>query len=181
MTAITSPSSLDWSQLPLTDLLDAILREHHAQLRRALQSLNHRLGRIAAVHGLEYFRLQEIALVYLELQSSLEHYMSGESATLFPCLLNAEGDVGGKSDRNSRLALEAVQDARRKQQEVAHLMAQLRRLTDGYQAPDQACADYREALHDLAELDQALSEHYGNESRVLFARFQGPSDGEAVS
>jgi regulator of cell morphogenesis and NO signaling len=180
MSASSASSSLDWSRLPLTALLDAILDQHHAQLTRSLRGLNRRLGGVAAAYGLEYYQLQEVARVFLELQLAVERYMASEARSLFPCLRRSQQTAASPAaDRPPDKVGAAVEEARQQQSRVVALFEQLRDSTDGYHVPEDACPSYQAAMRELSELDRYLSDLYDKESRILFARVRW-KDGEVV-
>jgi regulator of cell morphogenesis and NO signaling len=54
--------------------------------------------------------------------------------------------------------------------EAAGALAEMRRLTGGYQLPEGACTTFRGLYHGLAELEDDLHRHIHLENHVLFPR-----------
>jgi regulator of cell morphogenesis and NO signaling len=60
---------------------------------------------------------------------------------------------------------------------AAGALRRLRDLTDGYEAPPEACNTWRALWHGLADLERAMHEHIHLENNVLFP---GALSGAAV-
>ena len=63
-----------------------------------------------------------------------------------------------------------IEELRAEHDAVGALFKEIRTITDGYAAPDDACNSYRAMLKGLEEMELDLHEHIHLENNVLFPR-----------
>lgn len=159
-------SPRDWDDATVAELCDHIVATHHAFLRRELLRLSYLLQKIARVHGERHPELLELLAAYLPFARDMELHMDKEEQVLFPALKRlAEGQIG-----LSRTLLAPVRMMEAEHDEAAQALAEMRRLTDGYRPPADACNSYRAALAGLHGIEQDLHRHVHLENNVLFPR-----------
>ena len=89
----------------------------------------------------------------------LEHLMK-EEQVLFPLILHGRG----------RVAAGPVHVMEVEHEGHAHALEVLRRLTDNYEPPDEACITWRALYLGLQQLEEELMLHIHLENNVLFRR-----------
>ncbi len=161
--------AVDYSIMPLDELVDHIVATHHAYLTGELPRLQSMAAKVAEVHGKADARLIELAQVITRLSEELQSHMMKEEEILFPIirqLMHADtlppmhcGELA-----NPIGVMEAEHDT------VGGVLESMRRLTDGYAPPQWACNTYRALLDALHKLELDLHQHIHKENNILFPR-----------
>lgn len=155
----------DWTDAPLTDLADHIVTTFHDALRAELPRLEGIAGKVAQVHGAKGAHLARVHDVVRELSGDLKQHMEKEELVLFPVIRALEA-----GDRQS-FPLEApITVMEQEHDRAGELLAELRRITGDYVAPEWACGTLRALYQGLAELEASMHVHVHLENNVLFPR-----------
>jgi regulator of cell morphogenesis and NO signaling len=162
-----------WTDVELPAVVDHILRRFHRRLDEDLPRLAQMMQKVLGVYGAARPELAEAARTFAALREDIEPHMMKEERVLFPYIQRMHGLAGvgtpllaspfGSIDSPIRV-MEMEHES------VGHLLAELRRLTNGYSAPPDACNTYRGLMHGLAELERDTHEHIHLENNVLFTR-----------
>jgi len=159
--ADTEAPETDWSNVPLGDLIDHIVREYHGPLRDELPRLTGMSAKVLQAHGdREPERLGELASVLAGLRSELESHMMKEERVLFPLIRQGRGSM----------AAVPVSVMEHEHDSAAEALRRLRVLTGDYEVPPEACNTWRALWAGLADLERAMHEHIHLENNVLFPR-----------
>lgn len=159
-----NPSAGEWESIG--ELVDRIIREHHAYLKTQLPRIQHVLeerdgsrppGRMETGNPL--------SLCFRRLKEELEARMAQQESVLFPCL--RELDRGGG---DPEAAGSPVQRMIVSHDFAAETLAEIRRLTGSYTPPPGAGERERELYRDLKELEMDLHRHFHLENNVLFPK-----------
>lgn len=167
-TAPAGPQA-DVSGATLSELIDDIVGSHHAFLRRELPRLTELIERTVAAHAGRHPDLCELQRVFLGLRTELELHMRKEEEVLFPMLRTIEAASTRPAFHCGSLAnpIRVMED---EHDRAGEALASMRRLTEGYAPPADACHTYRAALTGLAELEADLHRHIHKENNILFPR-----------
>lgn len=158
----------------LTRLIRFIVDKYHADLRQELPRLGQMAAKVLDVHGSKHPDiLPALAATFRGLREELEMHMMKEERVLFPYVekleaLAADGQTLAASPFGSIQAPIGMME--HEHEDAAQALARLRRLTDGYIPPADACNTFRGLYHGLAELEKALHEHIHLENNVVFPR-----------
>lgn len=151
----------NWSEEPLPGLIEHILEHYHEPLREELPRLEAMARKVLRVHGdKDPQRLATILGVVLELKRELEDHMTKEERVLFPMILEERGAE----------AAAPVSVMEHEHAEAGQALARLRRLTDDFTVPAQACNTWRALWAGLESLETDLKNHIHLENNVLFPR-----------
>lgn len=168
---LESPASEEpdasWSSL--AELIDHILDTHHAFLRTELPRLSELVLKTERAHGERHRELAECREIFGSLRAELESHMVKEERILFPAIrglesASAEGRPLGGSVRGPISVMEMEHDS------AGDALEQLRRLTDDYTPPEDACNTWRALLDGLRTLELDLHRHIHKENHILFPR-----------
>lgn len=162
--AAPAPERRDWAREPLPALIDHILDTYHAPLGEELPHLESMASRVARVHGSRASFLHAVEQTVLELSSELRSHMRKEELVLFPAI---RAIVAGQAGMRVAAPIQVMQD---EHDEAGALLAELRRLTGGYEAPEWACGTFRALYGGLAELESEMHMHVHLENNILFPR-----------
>ncbi len=163
----TAASTFGWASMGAADLVDHLEATHHRYLWEELPRLSALLAKVVTVHGERHPELHAIAACYEEARADLEPHLAREEQVLFPMireLATAESlpSFHCGSLRNPISVMLREHDA------VGTLLAELRRLTNGYLAPADGCTSYVTCFTALAELEADTHLHIHKENNLLF-------------
>lgn len=157
----------DWADLDDVSLIAHIVNTHHRYLWDEFPRLAELVDKVARVHGPNHSELLEVRELFHKLRAGIEPHLRNEETMLFP-------EISLHRGRPDRPLSEQVQAELVKNQEehdrAGHLLSELRRLTNGYVIPPDACASYTAMLSGLEELEKDLHIHVHKENNVLFPR-----------
>jgi regulator of cell morphogenesis and NO signaling len=164
----------DWAGAPLGELADHIVERFHAALREDLPRLAMMVDKVVAVHGDKHPEvLPALGRTFHALRAELEAHMPKEEHVLFPYakelerLKAAGGPFAGSPFGSVRTPIGVMED---EHDVAARALAELRRLTDGFEPPAGACTTFCGLYHGLAELESDTHRHIHLENNVLFPR-----------
>ena len=160
----------DWSGAKLADVIDHIRDTHHVYTRDAIDRIPRLTEKVVAAHGANHPEVRRIASVFAALAAELDMHMMKEEMVLFPYIERMEeavlagdpvmpppfGTVG-----NPIRMMEHEHDA------AGGALRELRSLSNGYTAPDDACTTFRTLYSALAEFEQDLHRHIHLENNIL--------------
>ncbi len=150
-----------WNEAPLNDLVEHILAAYHRPLDEELPRLEQLARKVHRVHGERHPEvLPELLSTYLGLKGDLQDHMMKEEEILFPMIRQDQGSMADGPISVMESEHESAGDA----------LKRLRKLTNGYQVPAEACNTWRALWAGLAALESALHEHIHLENNVLFPR-----------
>ncbi len=164
----------DWTAEPLADLIEHILVAYHAPLRAELPRLARLAGRALERHGNDgMLPFEAIAGQIAELEAELESHMLKEERVLFPAVRRLEAAAGGAltpvAEPCGSIAF-PIQAMEHEHAEAGAHLAELRRITRGYEVPAGACNTVTALVEGLAEFETELHRHIHLENEILFPR-----------
>lgn len=165
--------TVNWVEAPLTRLIEHILNKHHVFTRAELTRLETLFVKVCAKHGAFQPALLKAEALLQALRDELLPHMQKEERVLFPYVKQAEEAVSigrplpiapfGTVQNPVRMMM-------REHDTAGEMLREMRRLTNGYALPDEACASWRALYQGLQELEADLHEHIHLENNVLFPR-----------
>jgi regulator of cell morphogenesis and NO signaling len=156
-----------WTTMPPEVLVDHLEAVHHRYLWDEMPRLTALLDKIVTVHGERHPELAEVAACFGEIRADLEPHMLKEERVLFPMVRELATSAGVPSFhcgslRNPISVMLAEHDA------VGDLLAKMRRLTNDYALPGDACASYAACYAGLEQLEADTHLHVHKENNLLF-------------
>jgi regulator of cell morphogenesis and NO signaling len=158
----------NWEDEPIAELCEFIVATHHAFLRRELPRLSYLVQKIARVHGERHPELLELLAVYLPFARDMNQHMDKEEQVLFPILKR----LADEEVTPSRAIIGPLRMMEAEHDEAGLALEEMRRLTNGFRPPADACNTYRAAFAGLHDLEQDLHRHVHLENNVLFPRVE---------
>jgi regulator of cell morphogenesis and NO signaling len=174
-TATTSGEgeAIDWSAQPLANLMDHIVKQHHAFCRQELARLEPLLDKVIAAHAASHPELRRIKSVFSGLGKELLMHLVKEEQTLFPYIARME-ESKARGIPLPRPAFGTVQNPVRmmvlEHDNSASALHEIRKLTGNYQVPPDACNTYRTLYEGLRSFESDMHQHVHLENNVLFPR-----------
>jgi regulator of cell morphogenesis and NO signaling len=163
------PPSADWTNLGA--LTAHIVEHHHAYVRRTTPVIEAWLDKLVARHGARHPELSEVRQIFQELAAELLAHMMKEENILFPyidALVAARASGRRLPPSPFGTILNPIRMMEAEHRAAGDQLAELRSLTNGYQAPPQACTTYRVCYEELARFTSDLHRHVHLENNVLF-------------
>lgn len=163
----------DWSQKPLAQLIEHIVRRHHSYLRERLPRLASMIERVVTAHGKKREELLSVREVFGGLRGELMSHMMKEERVLFPFIVEMEHAaqsgqmVPGFHCGSISSPIAVMED---EHASAGRALWLLRRITQDFRVPDGACETYVALLAGLKELEADLHQHIHLENNILFPR-----------
>lgn len=151
--------------LAVPELINHIISRHHQYVREAVPVLMSRLERIAAKHGERFPNMIAVKDLFGDLADELLGHMIKEERILFPMLLSQYRQYGQCQPAQVSGPIQVMEE---EHERAASLLEEIKRLTNQYEAPPQACQTFRLTLAGLQEFEEDLHQHVHLENNVLF-------------
>jgi regulator of cell morphogenesis and NO signaling len=154
-------------------LIAYIADNHHRYVRDAIPPLLDHTAAIAAAHGARHPELPRVAQLFASMAADLTTHLHKEEHILFPCIAALSAAVRrGLPVPPSPFGTvgNPIRVMEMEHQAVATALAEIRRLTGGYQPPADACATYRVCLQELEAFEADLHVHVQLENENLFPK-----------
>jgi regulator of cell morphogenesis and NO signaling len=160
----------DWA---LDELADHIVFRHHRYVQGAIPALREALAVAADRWGRTHAPLMAIQAMFEELADELEAHLAKEEHILFPAireLAQARRRQQATTGAVFATLLHPIRAMESDHAQARRLLTELRRESNGYQAPDAADDAGRECYRQLAHFDADLEAHIHLENDILFPR-----------
>jgi regulator of cell morphogenesis and NO signaling len=170
-------SETDWATEPLGTLIDHILAHYHVDLKNELPRLQALAEKVATVHGAHHpDTLPVLHDTFRSLKAELDSHMEKEEHVLFPYVRELETAARGLRPSFTiplGLAGGAIGVMEREHDVAGLALKTIRRLTDGFSPPDDACGSFRALYAGLEIFEADLHRHIHLENNILFPRAMG--------
>ena len=163
----------NWTAETLASMSTSIVSLYHVYTREELQTLAPLANKVLSVHGERRPELAEVVTLVSDLTNDMLPHMLKEEQVLFPYVQQLEAAVTAGQPAPTPFFGTVKNPVRMMMLEhdrVGEILAQLREVTDGYNAPESACFSYRELYRRLAELETRTHEHIHIENNLYFPR-----------
>ncbi|SMO47948.1 iron-sulfur cluster repair di-iron protein [Fodinibius sediminis] len=163
----------NYNQWSLDFLIDYIVNNHHKFTRNKLPEIAAYAHKVAKVHGQRHPELLQINQEFSIMHSEILNHLEKEERILFPYinkLLEAK-EKGTKADiDNFGMAADPISMMEEEHDEAGASMAKIRRLSNNFTPPEDACATYRVLFENLAGFEKDLHKHVHLENNILFPK-----------
>lgn len=160
-------STAQWATMDPAGLVDHLEATHHRYLDRELPRVGALLDKIVQVHGARHPELSEVSRAFSALCADLEPHLVKEERVLFPMIRELIAADELPAFHCGTLA-NPISVMLREHDQVGELLAELRRLTDGYRVPGDGCATYTLCFEGLAAIEADTHLHVHKENNRLF-------------
>jgi regulator of cell morphogenesis and NO signaling len=168
-----APVSTDWARESLEVLSAHIIDTHHAYVKRELPRLAVLAQKVVNRHGATQAELPAIQSKLVQLDEELTQHLAKEESILFPyvVLLERTAANGSPTPRgcfdsvaNPIVMMTQEHDA------AGALLADIRRLSNSFTTPPEACPTYHAFYDGLSDFEKDLHQHIHLENNILFPR-----------
>lgn len=160
----------EWNAMPLDALADHVVQTHHEYLREELPALSSLFEKVAGAHASRRPELLEAHSVYRGFRDELALHMLKEEQILFPWVRRLSDAERGEAGFACGSIVNPIHVMEREHESAGRAIERMRRLTDDWSPPEDACASYRSLLERLGRLERDLHLHVHKENNILFPR-----------
>ena len=167
------PDSDTINSLETGELCDYIEKRHHAYVRERIPYLSQNLEKICGVHGHRHPELLIIRDLFFTSGNNLILHMLREETMLFPYIWEMESFLKENSpvpQARFGTVMNPIQRMMKEHQDEGDRFAEIARLSNQYQVPDDGCVTYEVTLKQLKEFEDDLHRHVHLENNILFPR-----------
>lgn len=159
----------EWTSLGIGALATHIDEVHHTYLRRELPRVVELASEVASAHGDRHPETRELEQVVDGMAAELDLHLMKEERVLFPMCRYLELVDTLDSDYQGTIS-GPVSCMRFEHDDAAEQLTAIRRLTNDFTAPGDACPTWHAYLDALRDLEADLHAHIHKENVVLFPR-----------
>ncbi len=169
-----SVENRNWQQESLTQLAQHIVSTHHEYLKQEFPLLSGRLDAVRKAHAEKHgATLEKLAVVYQAMRDELVMHMRKEEMILFPFveLMDRAATNGSTAPVPPFGSVgNPIGMMEHEHEDAGKALAEIRRLTNNFVPPPDACITYRALYAGLQALEQDLHLHIHLENNILFPR-----------
>ena len=152
-------NGVDFKSLSRGDLSSYIESKHHAYLREALAQIGGVFSAVLKAHGRNHPELFDLFKVFSGLRGDLEQHLIKEETMLFPSIGDA---ISSQTRELSRMI-------KQEHEEAGKALKELRRISNDYSLPEDACPTYQKLFALLEDMESDLHQHIHLENNILLA------------
>lgn len=163
-------AGVNYETLSLSLLADHIVTQHHQYVKNEMPLIAMYLQKIAAKHGSRHPELQDVLEVFIKLKEEMELHMQKEEQVLFPRIKATEKLQQEESGlhSNSSYLQAPIHVMEEEHDHAGEAMSAIRRLTNNYTLPEDACTTYKLSFAALEAFEKDLHQHVHLENNILF-------------
>ena len=164
----------DWSQQSLSDLTSHIIRTHHLYVRNESARIEKLLTKVPDKHGAKHPELFQVRDIFTALAAELAVHLMKEEQILFPFIVRLEEAAIAHETAVPSTCFGTVENPIRmmehEHESAGDCLRDLRAVTNGYTAPEDACDGFRSLYAALADFESDLHIHIHKENNILHPR-----------
>ncbi|MAH16919.1 MAG: iron-sulfur cluster repair di-iron protein [Euryarchaeota archaeon] len=155
-----------FNDMSLDKLIEHIYDKHHQYIYKNCPAISKFINKVANVHGKNHPETVEIAKMFDELQLELEQHLFKEEHILFPYVkgMVLEDKCPGSFVNGPISVMMEEHD------NAGRILEVLRRISNNYKPPKDACNTFRAAYVNLQALEEDLHMHIHLENNILFPK-----------
>lgn len=163
-------NEVNWNEESLARLIDHIIGTFHQPLRQELTRIKQSAEKVARVHGDNHPEMIRVLEIFNRFKAQLELHMQKEEMVLFPGIKAMEA-TGTPQIFGCGGGIEHPIDVMTQEHdEAGEDLDAMRRLTNEYSPPQDACGTFKVLLWSLAQIESEMHQHVHLENNILFPR-----------
>lgn len=163
-------NSVSFDNMSLADLTAYIMKMHHSYVKSEMTPIAGYLQKITSKHSGRHPELIKITQLFIAMKEEMELHMQKEELILFPRIKEAEKYAAGHLPFNFTYLQAPVSVMEQEHDHAGETMAEIRRLTNDYVPPADACATYKLSYTSLEAFEKDLHQHVHLENNILFPK-----------
>lgn len=166
-------NSLPYDQWSLDFLIDHIVNTHHLYVNNTIADMYYYAKKVMSVHGNVHPELLQIEQLVKSVKEELLEHMVKEEQTLFPYIKTLRvAEISGQTVSNPQFGTvkNPIKMMETEHETVGESLAQIRKLTNNYTLPADACSSYNLLYKMLEDFEGDLQVHIHLENNILFPK-----------
>lgn len=154
-------------------LADYIVNNHHEFCRSKLPEIGAYAKKVAQVHGKGNEALIEIFHEFTMMHADIMNHLDKEERILFPYikqLVEAEKQGTTPPEPDFGKAANPIAMMEEEHDEAGEAMTKIRKLSNDFRPPEEACTTYRILFENLEAFEKDLHKHIHLENNILFPK-----------
>ncbi|MGD0156842.1 MAG: DUF542 domain-containing protein [Terracidiphilus sp.] len=163
----------DLAGYSLSRLIQHIVRTHHQYVRCELPRLAQTAHKLAGKHGDRAPQLKAVENLLAALHAEMFAHLEKEEQILFPFIAQMDEEAAGFASPGRacfQTVAQPVSVMVREHESAEGLVAEMRKLTDEFNAPAWACATHIGLCAGFDQFERDLRQHVHIENDILFPR-----------
>lgn len=164
---------IDFNKLSLSQLCDYIVQTHHAYVKNEMPQLYAYLQKVSSKHGERHPELIKIFQIFAAVKEEMEGHMKKEEMILFPRIKEMErlaNSESGQFQLNIGFLQSPINVMEQEHDHAGTQLNEIRKLTNDYTPPHDACTTYRLSFAALQAFEIDLHQHVHLENNILFPK-----------
>ena len=164
---------LPYNEWSLDFLIDYITNMHHSYVKKTIPDLRSYASKVASVHGSRHIELLAISQLTDEVCEELSSHMIKEEKVLFPYikeLVAARNTARPMHAAHFGTVQNPINMMEHEHEIVGNKLEQIRKLSNNFSLPEDACASYSYLYKTIEEFENDLHIHVHLENNILFPK-----------
>lgn len=169
----SGPKDDNYDQWSLDFLVDYIVNNHHKFTRSKLPEIGQYAKKVVSVHGERHEELKEIYYEFTMLHGEISNHLDKEERILFPYIKHlVEAEEKGEKPQEPEFgnAANPIAMMEEEHDDSGEAIAKIRRLSNDFTPPADACTTYRLLYQNLEAFEKDLHKHVHLENNILFPK-----------
>ena len=170
-----SSSALQTNKMPFMEmtaeqLISYILIHHHFYVKQSMPTMLGHLEKVATKHGDRFPYMVEVFVLFKEIYEEMTAHMHKEEMILFPRIkeVAAMQDAHQHSTLSEGYLTAPIEVMEHEHDQAGEILYKIRKLTNNYTPPAEACTTFQVSLAELKEFEEDLHRHVHLENNILF-------------
>ncbi len=163
---------IEFDKLTLAQLAEYIVKMHHSYVSKEAPQIFSYLQKVASKHGERHPEMLKVFELFAAVKEELEFHMIKEEQILFPRILEMEKLVaeGNEIRINQNYLQSPINMMEHEHDHAGELLAEIKKLTDNYNPPIDACTTFKLSFAALQAFEMDLHQHIHLENNILFPK-----------
>ncbi|MBK5271761.1 MAG: iron-sulfur cluster repair di-iron protein [Bacteroidia bacterium] len=168
----SNAAEIDFNEMPLTQLAEYIVMTHHSYVKNEMPAIMGYLQKVASKHGERHPEMLKVFQLFTAVKEEMEQHMQKEELVLFPRIKEISKQIAEGQEiiiKNTYL-LSPINMMEQEHDHAGSMLAEIRKLTNEYTPPKDACTTYRLSFAALKAFELDLHQHVHLENNILFPK-----------
>jgi regulator of cell morphogenesis and NO signaling len=182
ITSSTQSNTMPFTEMKAEQLISYILIHHHFYVKQSMPAILSHLEKVATKHGERFPYMVEVFVLFKEIYKEMTAHMYKEEKILFPRIkeVAALEDAHQHRDLTAGYITAPIQMMEHEHDQAGEILFKIRKLTNNYTPPADACSTFQVSLAELKAFEEDLHRHVHLENNLLFPLAAKLSAGQAI-
>lgn len=168
----SGPVTMNYANMSLEQLAAHIVTTHHTYVKKEMPAILGYLQKVVSKHGEHHPEMIKVLQLFTAVKEEMEAHMQKEELVLFPRIKEIEKQLAEERELviNRTFLLSPINMMEQEHDHAGTMLAEIRKLTNDYTPPADACTTYRLCLAALQAFELDLHQHVHLENNMLFPK-----------